>query len=286
MVITKFVYDGIFCRYDTEAKIPTTLSDTVDSRTLHSIRSGDNALAGYFYPGVGSEYANGLVVLVPGFHAGGDDYLWQISSLLDYGWSVFTFDPTGSLQSGGRNQVGFAQLIPDLEAVLKYIEKNQNFGYNDIVLMGHSRGGYAACCVLAQERDIAAVVSVSGVNSSMEGVMQLSSGAIGPVAYGNYGFLWLYQAILFGEDTLNLDASEIISESDVPVLIIHGTQDTQIPMDRSSIISHKSEISSENVEYLTCPAGHTDLLYDADGTASDDLMESIHTFLMRCLAQQ
>ena len=285
MVVTKFVYDGIFSRYDTPADIPKELSATVDSRTVHTLFSGENQLTGYFYPNDKPEKAYGLIVLVPGFHAGGDNYLWQIRSLLDYGWSVFTFDPTGSLRSQGKNQVGFSQLIPDLEAVLKYIEKNQNFGYNDIVLMGHSRGGYAACCVLARETDIAAVVSVSGVNSAMEGIMQMSAGAVGPVAYGNYGFLWLYQAILFGEDTLELDAAEAISESDVPVLVIHGTRDDQIPMDRSSIISHKEEISSGNVEYLTCPAGHTDLLYDGDGTASDTLMQDIHEFLIRCLEQ-
>ena len=57
--------------------------------------------------------------------------------------------------------------------------------------------------------------------------------------------------------------------------------DQQIPMTVSSIISHKQEIHSENVEYLTCDAGHTDILYDDDGTANDAVIESVHRFLVR-----
>ena len=104
---------------------------------------------------------------------------------------------------------------------------------------------------------------------------------VGLVSYGNYGFLWLYQVMLFGTDTVNLDASRIISRGTVPVLVVHGLSDGQV--DSSSILSNKDQIDSELVEYLLCDAGHTDLIYDADGTANDALMESIHKFLLRSI---
>ena len=113
--------------------------------------------------------------------------------------------------------------------------------------------------------------------------MHMASETIGPVAYGNYGFLWLYQAMLFGGDTLNLQAYETISQSDVPVLVVHGTADEQIPLDACSVISHREQITSDQVEYLLCQGGHTDLLYDEDGTANDALMLQIHEFLIRSL---
>lgn len=281
MVVTKLVYDRIFARYDEPAPVPESLTAMVEAREICHFPAGDYLLTGYYYGKTAPAEANGLIVLVPGFCAGGDDYLWQISELLDYGWGVFTFDATGTLRSEGKNQVGFSQLVPDLEACLKYVEKNKNFGYNALVLLGHSRGAYAACCVLAQTEDVAAVVSVSGVNSAMEAVMELSTQAVGPVSYGNYGFLWLYQAMLFGRDTLGLQAAEVISREGVPVLVVHGTEDGQIPADSASIIAHKEEITSQQVEYLLCQAGHTDILYDTDGTANDALMEKIHAFLLR-----
>ncbi|MBR4017350.1 MAG: alpha/beta fold hydrolase [Oscillospiraceae bacterium] len=281
MAATKIIYDRIFRRYDTPATIDGALTVMVANRSVCRFSSGNNLLTGYHYRPSDPAKAHGLIVLVPGFCAGGDDYLWQIRSFLDYGWGVFTFDPTGTLRSQGKNQVGFSQTIPDLEAALNYIENQANLGYNELVLVGHSRGGYAACCILAQNRDVSAVVSVSGVNSAMEAVMEMSVKTAGPVSYANYGFLWLYQTMLFGRETVDLQAAEIISRQDVPVLVIHGSGDQRISVDKGSIMAHCQALSSVQAEYLLRDGGHTDLLYDADGTANDDLMEEIHTFLIR-----
>lgn len=285
MMATKWIYDSIFARYDQPADIPSELSGMVQQRQECQFFSGENRLTGYLYRAPEQEQAHGLILLCPGFAAGADDYLWQISQLRAYGWAVFAFDTTGTLDSQGKNQVGFSQAVPDLEAALKYVENNRNFGYNKLVLMGHSRGAYAACCVLAQPTEVSAVVCVSGINSAMEGVMHMSTQVVGPVSYGNYGFLWLYQAMLFGADTLQLHSDEVISQADIPVLVVHGKQDEQVPLDACSIISHKEQITSDKVEYLLCEGGHTDLMYDDDGTANDVLMQQIQEFLLRSIGQ-
>ena len=288
MIATKIIYDSIFVRYDGEP-IPAAapLTDMVNSREKQEYYSGNNRLSGYLYRSHGDNATGTLIVLAPGFHAGADDYLWQIKSLLDYGWSVFAFDATGSCDSEGDSYVGFPQVLWDMEATLDYIEENDRFGYDEIALMGHSRGGYAVCCALGSEYDISAVVTVSGVNSAMEGVIGSATEYVGPLAYGNYGFLWLYQAMLFGPETLNKNADEEISNSDVPVLVIHGAMDEDVPIDRYSIISHADEIESDRVEYVICSEpdqdGHTDLLFDEDGTANRELMAQINDFLIRSI---
>ncbi len=282
MTATKLVYDRVFARYDAPADIPAALSEMVERRQICQFPSGENLLTGYYY-GTDTAVAHGLVVLSPGFHAGGDDYLPLINSLTEYGWGVFTFDSTGTLRSEGESQIGFAQAIPDLEAALNYVEKNGKFGYNELVLIGHSRGAYAACCALNQTRDVAAVVSVSGVNSAMEAIMEMSVKSIGPISYGNYGFLWLYQVLLFGANTVNLQACQAISGENVPVLVVHGRQDETFSTDAGAIVAYREEIPSSNVEYLLCDAGHTDILYDADGTANDALVAQIHDFLIRSI---
>ena len=52
--------------------------------------------------------------------------------------------------------------------------------------------------------------------------------------------------------------------------------------DSSSIYSHREEITSDNVEYYICDIpgqnGHTDLMYNNDGTANDVLMNIINQF--------
>lgn len=283
LAVTKIVYDSVFSRYDVPAEIPNMLAEMVETREVSQFYSGENLLTGYHYRHEDPKKANGLIVLVPGFNAGGDDYLWQISELAECGWGVFTFDATGTLRSQGKNQIGFSQTVLDLEAALKHIKANQLFGYREIVLIGHSRGAYAACCILNTEQDISAVVSISGANSAMEAVMHAAVDAVGPISYGNYGFLWLYQAMLFGSDTIERKVSEEISKSDIPVLVIHGTKDENVPADSVAIISHKDSIDSSKVEYLLYPKGHTDLLYDDDGTANNALIDNIHEFLLRSL---
>ena len=286
MIATKVVYDTIFERYDPETTAPpSTLSAVVEARETVTFLSAENRLTGYLYRAE-QEPLDALVVLAPGYRACADEYLWQISELLDYGWSVFAFDPTGSCHSEGESLVGFPQELCDLQAALHFIEENECFGYADIVLLGHSRGGYAVCCAADAADNIAAVVTVSGINSAMEGVMSSSVEAVGPLAYGNYPFLWLYQTLLFGSDTVNAEAAQVLSEAEVPVLIVHGVHDTTVPTDKFSVLSHREEIMSQPVEVYICDDagqdGHTNLLFDADGTANNALIQKIHTF---CVAQ-
>lgn len=288
MVATKLIYDSIFSRYTADIVEPAPeLRDMVSNRESLFYDYDGLTLAGYLYRCENTDARDALVVLAPGFHAGVDDYLWQTKALMDRGWSVFVFDPSGSFESSGDSYVGFPQEILDLNATLEYIEANDRFGYESLALLGHSRGGYAAGCVLNYDHDIDAVVTVSGVNSAMEGIMGYSTAAIGPVAYGNYGFLWLYQTMLFGADVTNLSAHEQIMDSGVPTLVVHGTADVDFPMEKNSIISHREQICTPAVEYLTCDVpgqnGHTDLLFDPAGGANEQLMTQISDFLERSI---
>lgn len=277
-IATKFIYDFMFLRYERQADIPSSLSSLIEERQKIKYMSSDNILQGYLYHNRGDT----MVVIAPGFHAGGDDYIQQIKALLDYGYGVFAFDSTGSGESQGESCVGFPQELCDLNATLDYIEDNDKFGYRNIVLFGHSRGGYAVCCVLGYSHDISAVVSVAGINSAMEGIMEPSVDMVGPIAYSNYPFLWIYQSILFGVDVVNKNAVDEISSSSVPVLVIHGENDETVSKDEYSIYSHRQEIKSDNVEFFLCDEpgrdGHTNLLFDKDNTANDKLMDKINDF--------
>lgn len=275
--VTKIVYDAVFKRYDC-VENHYSVSDISGKEIKFS--SGENRLHGCLYGNTGEI----LVVFIPGFHACIDDYLPQIKSFTDSGFGVFAFDPTGSGKSGGDTAVGFSQIIYDLDAALETVRKNDNFGFKHTVLFGHSRGGYAACCAVKDDYDISAVVSVGGINSAMEGVIAPVAETVGFLAYSNYPMLWAYQAMLFGTETIGRDAAEIISSTGVPTLIVHGNNDQQVPRDEYSVISHRGEITSENVEYIICDTpgmdGHIDLLFDGD-TANEQLMNSIKDFYLR-----
>lgn len=321
--MTKIIYDACFLRYDAEAvMVPEELSDMVAHRQGVTFLSGENELQGYLYSGNKQQLSEGqagdlqkesaveqtaieeygigengieetaiegtgLVVMAPGYHASADNYLWQIQSFLEYGWDVFIFDTTGSCESEGKSSVGFSQELWDLDAALDYVEANYEYDY--LFLFGHSRGGYAVCGILGSEHDITAVVSVSGINSAMEGIMEPAVRYAGPMAYSNYPLLWLYQVSLFDEETVEVQADEEISNSRIPTLIVQGNADDIVPMEESSIYSHRDEITSEYVEYYVCDIpgqnGHRSLMFDEDGTANDTLMQEINEFYYNIIIQ-
>ena len=275
---TKIIYDAIFVRYDPPAEsIKTQPKELADMYTEHTFPSGENLLYGRLY----SSGGDSLVVIAPGFRSSGEDYLWQIKSFLDFGRDVFIFDTTGSCHSEGESAVGFSQELFDLLSALDFIE-SQSYSYDDIFLFGHSRGGWAVCCALSQRDNISAAASVNGINSAMECVIAPVAGKIGPIAYTNYPFLWMYQSLIFDADTINLEASEQINSSDVPVLVVQAENDKTVPAKSFSIMAHKDEIESERAEFLMCDPqcenGHTALLFSEDGKANEPLMEIINDF--------
>lgn len=277
LTLTKVIYDFTFSRYDVAANIPESLSQFLSDRQEMNFKSGENNLCGYFYEG----NSNSLIVFVTGYRAVADDYIWQIKELCDMGYGVFTFDTTGYLKSEGKDSVGFAQTVYDLKSALDFLNKNNRFGYEDIYLLGHSRGAYAVLSVLDDGYDIKAAVSVSGVNSSMEAIIQPAADKVGFIAYINYPFLWLYQRALFDKETLNTRADENISKSDVPVLVVQGENDDTYPKEKYSVFSH-IEKGDKNVTLLVMDKegsnGHTNLLFDADGTANNRLLKNIDSF--------
>lgn len=277
---TKLIYDAAFRRYDAApAAVPAELSALVQSRTAVDFPCRDETLRGYLYPGT----RDTLVVLIPGLNAVSSDYLRQVDSLIRYGWGVFVFDPTGCGESGGASAVGYCQTVVDLDAALDCLEQNACFGYRNYALLGHSRGAYAACGVLREHRP-AAVIAVAGANSAMEGVMSPAVGRIGVLAYANYPLLRLYQRSLFDAQTLDCDAAGELSRSRTPALIVQGTRDGTVPPEAFSIFSHRDRLPATSAVLLWGAAGqngHTDLLFDPDGTANSRLMAQIHAFLLQ-----
>ena len=260
---TPIVYGALFSRYDADA------GETELPREKTEFASGKNVLTGYHY-GAGDEKNGILVVIVPGFHAVQGDYSPVVGALLEEGFDVFTFDPTGCGESEGSDQIGFPQIREDIAACLECVGENRSFGCESVCLLGHSRGGYGVCCMLDDCEGISAAVSVGGINSAMEAVMSSPSNVLGKAGYLNYPGLWIWQAVLFGGGAVNDSAVSSINSSDTPVLIIQGADDGSVTTEVSSVYSHANELDeSARVELI--PGGHVDTLYTDEGVNADTI---------------
>lgn len=267
LATAKIIYDLLFPQfeyssYDLALNIDyEEIKEDYPRKEIGFFNNLDLRLQGYLY----GEGNKGIIVVAPGLSSGADDYLSLILGLTDMGWRVFSFDTTGSFMSEGEDSVGFCQETEDLMAVIKTIKKDKELSSLPLFLIGHSRGGYAAACALDSDFDIKGVATISGANSPMEVTIDTSKNYVGNFAYAGYPFLYAYQAMIFGTEMTGMKASECISQSTCPTLIIQGTNDTVTPMDTCSIYAHRDEIENPNVEYLIYSDdnqnGHTNLIY-------------------------
>ncbi|MDP3387568.1 MAG: alpha/beta fold hydrolase [Eubacteriales bacterium] len=252
MIVVSIIYNGQFPRYDRhDSTITAGLRyEDLESeypRNLVNFKSGSNTLQGYLYD---TNLDQGLVVVAHGLGGGADSYLSQITYFVDQGWCVFAYDATGSFDSEGKTTKGFPQALIDLDAALTFINTQETFLDMPILLFGHSWGGYAVANILHYDHRIAAVTTVSGANSAMEMIMEQGRSMMGPFINIQYPFLWLYQRILFGE-TASFNAVDAVNQSNVPVLIIHGTEDESVAYKGSSIISKLDEINNPNAKTIS-----------------------------------
>lgn len=252
MIIVMNVYNKQFPRYERH-DITVTAGLKYDDlqelypRELVSFKSGKNKLQGYVY---GQDNDLGVVVVSHGLGGGADSYLPQITYFVDQGWRVFAYDATGSFDSEGKTTRGFPQALLDLDAALSFVKTQDQFAALPILLFGHSWGGYAAANVLHFDHEIAGVATVSGANSPMEIIIEQGRSMMGGFIDIQYPYLWLYQRILFGK-TASLNAVEAINQSNVPVLIIHGTEDDSVLYSGSSIISKADKITNSSVKTIS-----------------------------------
>ncbi len=279
IIVVKVTYDGQFPRFERHDETVTAALRYADIETEYprqmvNFKSGNNLLQGYIY---GLDQDRGLVVVAHGLGGGADSYLPQIQYFVDQGWRVFAYDATGSFDSEGDSTKGFPQSLLDLDAALNYINTQPEVVDLPVLLFGHSWGGYAVANILHYDHDIASVVTVSAPNSSMEMLMEQGRRMMGGFACTQYPYLWLYQRMLFGE-AASLNAVDAINGSDVPVLIIHGTEDHTFEYGGSAIIAKLDVITNPNVRAISVDEpgrnGHADLFRSSEAIA---YIEEINT---------
>lgn len=216
-------------------------------RRLTSFYSGENRLQAYIY---GEHNHKGLIVMSHGIDLSAENYFAETMYFVDMGWRVFAFDKTGRHGSEGRGITSLQQSVLDLDAALTYIE-NQNWNL-PIMLFGHSLGGYAVTAVLNKRQDINAVVSIAGFSKPVRVMHEVARDYIGLgfIATLGYPHTWIYNQLRFGRFA-NLSAIDGINNTNIPIMVIHGTGDHLISYNGASIIAQRNRITNPNVVIIS-----------------------------------
>ncbi|NJR49299.1 MAG: alpha/beta hydrolase [Leptolyngbyaceae cyanobacterium CSU_1_3] len=198
------------------------------------------------------------------FHGNASNVSTEISMAQRFyqlGFSVLLIDYRGYGQSEG----GFpseSKAYQDAQTGWDFLTQTQKIPAQEIILYGHSLGGAIALDLASKHPDVAGVI-VQNTFTSMQAM-----------AKRNWAFrLFPIELIL----TQQFNSLKKVSSLKAPVLFIHGTTDTHIPVEMSKTLY---AAVPQPKQLLLIPNGehnHTDLLFEPP--ARQDLQD----FLKRSL---
>lgn len=213
-----------------------------------SVPSGKLHLTGYLY-GAELDAPKGLVVFCHGLGGGTELYVAEICGLVDRGWQVLGVDFRGSFSSEGEDVHGLPQSVYDLNNILTWVEGQTRFDGMDVVLFGHSWGGYAVTSMLNYgKHDVKAVVAASAIYDAYGFIGRQTIGMLGGFGYVEYPFGCIYQWLLYGR-AAGFNGVDGINKANIPVMIVQGTHDSTIN-GADALTYYKDKITNPNVIWV------------------------------------
>ncbi len=223
-----------------------------------------------------------LVLLPHGGPQARDDLAldWQAETLAALGYAVLQPNYRGSDGYGqafvdaGHGQIG-RKMQTDLSDGVRYLAAQGTIDPKRVAIFGASYGGYAALAGATLDPGVYnCAVDVAGL-SDLTTFLQWSD------AYGSadtHTSAWYYWKDYFGDPATYAAASPAANAAacTVPVLIIHGKDDTVVPMEQSTRMVAALKAAGKDVTFVQYD--HEDH-WETTESARTDMMKTIVAFL-------
>ncbi len=211
-------------------------------------------LRGNIYTNKDIKEYKALIIFVHGMGGGHLSYTTEINTFAKAGFIVMAYDNTGTCSSEGKKLKGFYQAVIDLNCALKFVEEDSDLNKYPIELVGHSWGAYTVCQVLQYKHNIKAVVAMAAPNN----ISKLICDNAKKETNINFSFLSPFITIVnfltFGKKGIK-DTAQILKNTTVPVLLLHGELDLPVPLKDSPILSKKI-MGKENIKSIVYKDGY------------------------------
>lgn len=237
------------------AAVLTTPADVgLDYQPVEFPSGGGIKLHGWFIPGP----SGAPVVLYSHGNTGNiGNCAGMVKALQELGFAWFVYDYRGFGQSGGHpGEEGLRE-----DAASAYRECRRQFcpDPRQLVIWGYSLGTHAALSMASREP--AAAIILEAPFQSAAGWVQNRT--------------WL--EILFPLSSLELDNQRLIRGCSQPKLVIHGDQDSVVPLAQARTLIRSAQPPLEF--YVVAGAGHDDL----KRTGGSAYRQKIQDFVRRCV---
>lgn len=232
--LSVMIYNQFFgVRYETYEPLAYNVSDFEGLQCEEHFFASDKGqkLAGYLYTTENTENNDKIVVVAHGLGGGGhNSYMDVCNYFAQKGFAVFAYDVTGNDNSEGDSCYGLPQGVIDLDYALDYLQTLDGSADADILLLGHSWGGYSVTNVLTYHPEVKAVVSFAGFDKSSDLIYSQGKAMAGEAVKLILPFVNFYESITFGEYASNT-ASKAFEATQAKVMVLHSSDDTTVPME-------------------------------------------------------
>ena len=220
--------------------------NSLNNRIEYDFYSDNNKLKGYYYKNNNSK---GLVIACHGMtsQADGMDIAYQ-NYFFENNYSVFSFDLTAHGRSEGNSISGLHQAAYDVKACYDFIFDNK-LNENNIILIGHSLGGYGVAAALNLGVKANYLITFSAFDNPYDTMVRYSKNSVGDIINLTIPTFNMTTSFKYG-DNKNLSASSGIKESNINSLIIHGKDDISIPYNDASLYAKVKDYNNVNAILL------------------------------------
>lgn len=205
--------------------------------------SAGHKLQGYIYH-YDHPVSDRIIVFDHGFGGGHRAYMKEIEMLCKHGYTVFAYDHTGCMESGGISPNGMAQSLCDLNDCIKTLKSDERFKNTDISVMGHSWGGFSALNITALHPEISHVIVLSGFVSVEELVNSFFSG---PLKGYRKTIMALEKEV--NPSFIAYHATDSLKKTNAKVLLIYSENDTLCQRKHYDILKTALD-GKDNVQFL------------------------------------
>lgn len=258
LLVTVFIITGLnwLIRYSMRAsRIPeqaTPAQFGLTYKTVSILSERNKQLFAWYIP-VSDHGISPAVVVLHGWGSNAEMMLPVAKPLHHAGYAVLFFDARCHGGSDNDNFASLPRFAEDLDCALVWLAQQPEVNTEKIAVLGHSLGAGAVLLAAARRKDLAAVISVAAF-SHPANMMQrfLYARHVPYIPFGWYVMHYVQYTIGYRFDAIA--PRNTITQILCPVLLVHGSDDTTIPVSEAYEIY--AQRRSDNVQLLILPGEH------------------------------
>ena len=229
-IVSKVYIEKFVCRYDKEVGVPYYVYTDFKGlkQEAYTFNNSKGIEIHYFFYYYDNYKEDKIVLFLPGLGPGHASYLREIDTLAKLGYKVLTLDYRGCGESKGPYLGSLNAPTRDVVDLLNLLNLDKQ-----IILMGHSLGGFTALKVASLRKEITKVVVMSPIVT------------IRPMIYNASKSKFITHFVLRYERKVEkeydkIDLPKFLGSTEDNILFIQSTDDPMVPYETSLKVAEEA----------------------------------------------